>query len=97
MDNFDDDDIDTMLIDVISVPHKLPAHLNGHSGAEQLYDVAVTFFAGKTTTTFTEIETMVRNHVKADIKQYGRAYVSISLSDFPITTRSLTIMNCFTR
>lgn len=98
MDYFDDmDDIDTTPVTVLKVPSQLPAHLKDLPAAEKLFAYASEFFKDKSTTTFTEIEQMVHDHVKSDTVTYGRPYVMVSLIDFPITTRSMTILTHFTR
>ena len=98
MDDFDDfDDMDTEPVTVLKENIPRPAHLKSNKTAESLFAYASEFFKDKDTTTFTEIEQMVHDHVKSDTVTYGRPYVTITLIDFPITTRSMTILTHFTR
>lgn len=98
MDSMSDmDEMDTTPVTILKDPLKIPAHLSGVKAAETLFKYAAEFFKDKTTTTFTEIEHMVNDHLKSDTSTNGRPYVAVSLVSFPIHVRTMTILTHFTR
>ena len=95
MNNFGDMDTEPVTVLMENIP--LPAHLQSNKTAKSLFAYASEFFKDKDTSTFMEIEQMVHDHVKSVTAEYGKPYVTDSLIDFPITTRTQTILIHFTK